>query len=78
VRDEQPLARTRSEAELAAALAMSMEETTPPPDQSEPPPPLELEELEEPEGVAQLAGMGFEPAAAARALRATGGDPGLM
>ena len=60
---------------------MSMEEAAPPPDHSDPsqdqgdlPPP----DQEEPEGVAQLAGMGFEPAAAARALRATGGDPGLL
>jgi hypothetical protein len=47
---------------------MSMEEANlpPPPDQ------------EELEGVAQLARMGFEPAAAARALRATGGNPGLL
>ena len=77
----EPLARTRSEAELAAALAMSMEEAAPPPDHSDPsqdqgdPPPPDQEELE---GVAQLAGMGFEPAAAARALRATGGDPALL
>ena len=77
----EPLARTRSEAELAAALAMSMEEaappldhSAPPPDQSAPPPPPDQEA---PDGVAQLAGMGFEPAAA-RALRATGGDPALL
>ena len=72
----EPLARTRSEAELAAALAMSMEEAAPPPDQSVPPPPPP--DQEETEGVARLVGMGFEPAAAARALRATGGDPGLL
>ena len=78
----EPLARTRSEAELAAALAMSMEEaappldhSAPPPDQSAPPPPPDQEA---PDGVAQLAGMGFEPAAATRALRATGGDPALL
>ena len=71
----EPLARTRSEAELAAALAMSMGEAAPPPDHSAPPPPPP--DQEEPEGVAQLVGMGFEPAAA-RALRATGGDPALL
>ena len=72
----EPLTRTQSEEDLAAVLAMSMEEAAPPPDHSAPPPPPP--DQEELDGVAQLAGMGFEPAAAARALRATGGDPGLL
>jgi hypothetical protein len=66
---------------------MSVEEPTPPPDQSGPsqdqgdqgdlPPPNQDDMDEAAEGVARLAGMGFEPTAAASA-RATGGDPGLL
>jgi hypothetical protein len=55
---------------------MDLRLSAPPPHQNAPPPPPP--DQEETEGVAQLAGMGFEPAAAARALRATGGDPGLL